>query len=51
MANFRVQLNLVRRIMALQKKDLQLVQLVEKVKKSAKSDFVLSDDVILRFGT
>ena len=37
--------------MALQKNDLQLVQLVEKVEKSPKSEFVLSDDGILRFGT
>ena len=32
-ANFRVQLELVRRIMSLQKDDLQLVQLMNKVKK------------------
>ena len=50
-ANFRVQSDLIKRIMALQKNDLQLVQIVEKVKKSAKSDFVFSDDGILRFGT
>ena len=37
--------------MALQKNDLQLVQLVEKVKKSVKSYFRLSNDGILRFGT
>ena len=37
--------------MALQKNDLQLMQLVEKVKKSVKSNFVLSDDGILRFRT
>ena len=36
--------------MALQKNDLQLVQLVEKVKKSAKSDFVFIDNGLLRFG-
>ena len=50
-ANFRVQPDLIGRIIALQKNDLQLVQLVEKVEKSVKSDFVLSDDGILRFGT
>ena len=51
MANFKVQSELVGRIMNLQKDDLQLVQLVDKVKKGGKSDFVLSDDGILRFGT
>ena len=51
MANFRVQPDLVGRIMALQNNDLQLVHLMEKVKKSAKFDFVLSDDRILRFRT
>ena len=51
MSNFRVQLELVRRIMSLQKDDLQLVQLVDKVKKGGKSDFSLFDDGILRFGT
>ena len=50
MANFRVQPELVARIMSLQKVDLQLVQLVDKVKKGGQSDFVLSDG-ILRFGT
>ena len=49
--NFRVQPDLIVRIIALQKNDLQLVQLVEKVKKSAKADFVIFDDEILRFGT
>ena len=39
-ANFRVQPDLIGRILVLKKKDLQLVQLVEKVRKSAKSDFV-----------
>ena len=51
MANFKVQPELVGRIISLQKDDLQLVQLVDKVKKGGKSDFVLSDDGILRFGT
>ena len=37
--------------MSLQKDDLQLVQLVDKVKKGGMSDFVLFDDGILRFGT
>ena len=37
--------------MSLQRADLQLVQLVDKVKKGGKSDFVLFDDEILRFGT
>ena len=50
-ANFRVQPELVGRIMSLQKNDLQLVQLVDKVKKGGKSDFVLCGDEILRFGT
>ena len=48
-ANFRVQPDLVGRIKALQKNDLNLVQLMEEVKKDSKSDFVLSDDGILRF--
>ena len=51
MANFRVQPELVGIIMSLQKDDLQLVKLVDKVKKGGKSDFVLSDDGILRFET
>ena len=51
MANFRVQPKLVRRIMSLQKHDLQLVQLMDKVKKGGKSGFVLSDYGILSFGT
>ena len=51
MANFRVQLNLVGRIKALQKNDLKLVQLMEKVKKDSKPNFVLSNDGILRFRT
>ncbi|RVX04229.1 Retrovirus-related Pol polyprotein from transposon 17.6 [Vitis vinifera] len=50
-ANFRVQPDLVWRIKALQKNDLNLVQLVEEVKKGSKFDFVLSDDGILRFRT
>nr|CAN61139.1 hypothetical protein VITISV_009489 [Vitis vinifera] len=50
-ANFRVQPDLVGRIKALQKNDLNLVQLMEEVKKGSKLDFVLSDDGILRFGT
>ena len=50
-ANFRVQPDLVGRIKALQKNDLNLVQLVEEVKKGSKLDFVLSDDGILRFRT
>ena len=50
-ANFRVQPNLVGRIKALQKNDLKLVQLMEKVKKDSKPNFVLSDDGILRFRT
>ena len=50
-ANFRVQPDLVGRIKALQKNDLNLVQLMEEVKKGNKSDFVLSDDEILRFRT
>ncbi|WJZ97121.1 hypothetical protein VitviT2T_015752 [Vitis vinifera] len=50
-ANFRVQLDLVGRIKTLQKNDIQLVQLMEKVKRGSKLDFVLSDDGILRFGT
>ena len=51
MANFIVQPELVGRIMSLQKDDLQLVKLVDKVKKGGKSDFVLFDDGILRFGS
>ncbi|RVW13369.1 Transposon Ty3-G Gag-Pol polyprotein [Vitis vinifera] len=49
--NFRVQPDLVGRIKALQKNDLNLVQLMEEVKKDSKLDFVLSDDEILRFRT
>ena len=37
--------------MRLQKDDLQLVQLVDKVKKGGKFAFILSNDAILRFGT
>ena len=50
-ANFRVQPDLVGRIKALQKNDLNLVQLMEDVKKGSKPDFVLSDDGVLRFRT
>ncbi|KAL6343167.1 hypothetical protein AAG906_020956 [Vitis piasezkii] len=50
-ANFRVQPDLVGRIKALQKNDLNLAQLMEEVKKGSKPDFVLSDDRILRFRT
>ncbi|KAL6318509.1 hypothetical protein AAG906_000587 [Vitis piasezkii] len=50
-ANFRVQPDLIGRIKTLQKNDVQLVQLMEEVKKGSKPDFVLSDDGILRFGT
>ena len=49
--NFKVQPDLVGRIKALQKNDLNLVQLMEEVKKGSKPDFVLSDDGILRFMT
>ena len=49
--NFRVQPDLVGRIKALQKNDLNLVQLMEEVKNGSKPDFVLSDDGILRFRT
>ena len=51
MANFRVQPNLVEKIKTLQKNDMQLVRLMEEVKRGSKSDFVLSYDGILRFGT
>ncbi|RVW85747.1 hypothetical protein CK203_033352 [Vitis vinifera] len=50
-ANFIVQPNLVKRIKALQKNDLNLVQLMEEFKKNSKSDFVLLDDGLLRFRT
>ena len=50
-ANFGVQPDLVGRIKALQKNDLNLVQLMEDVKKGSKPDFVLSDDGVLRFRT
>ena len=50
-ANFRVQPNLVEKIKTLQKNDMQLVRLMEEVKRGSKSDFVLSYDGILRFGT
>lgn len=39
MLDFRVQLQLVRRIMNLQKDDLELVQLMDEVRKGNKSDF------------
>ena len=42
--NFRVQPNLVGRIKTLKKNDMQLVQLMEVVKKGSKPDFVLLDD-------
>ena len=51
MASLIVQPDLVGRIKALQKNDLQLVQLMEEVQKGCKPEFVLSDDGILRFGT
>ena len=50
-ANFRVQPDLNGSIKTLQKNDVQLVQLMEKVKRGSKPDFVLLDDGILRFGT
>ena len=49
-ANFRVQRDLVGRIKTLQKNDMQLVQLMEEVKRGSKLDFALLDDGILRFG-
>ena len=49
--NFRVQSELVGRILSLQKDDLQLVQLVDMVKKGGNPDFVLSNDGFFRFGT
>ena len=49
-ANFRVQPDLVRRIKTLQKNDMQLVQLMEEVKRGSKPDFALLNDGILRFG-
>ena len=49
MAHFRVQLDLVGRIKALQNNDLNLVQLMKEVKSGSKLDFVLSDDGILMF--
>ena len=51
MTNFRVQPDLVGRIKTLQKNDMQLVQLMEEVKRGSKPDFVLSDDGILRYET
>ena len=51
MVNFKVQLDLVGILKALQKNDLNLVQLMEDVKKGSKPDFVLLDDGILRFRT
>ena len=45
-ANFIVQPDLIWRIMALQKNDLQFMHLVEKVKKSAKANFILYNDGI-----
>ena len=49
-ANFRVQPNLVGRIKTLQKNDMQLVQLMEEVKRGSKPNFALLDYGILRFG-
>ena len=49
-ANFRVQLDFVGRIKTLQKNDMQLVQLMEEVKRGSKLDFALLDDGILIFG-
>ena len=51
MVNFIVQPDLVKRIKALQKNDLNLVQLMEEVKNDSKLDFVLSNDGILRVRT
>ena len=51
MANFKVQPDLIGRIKTLQKNDVQLLQLMEEVKRGSKPDFVLSDDGILKFGT
>ncbi|RVW15017.1 Transposon Tf2-12 polyprotein [Vitis vinifera] len=51
LVNFRVQLDLVGRIKALQNNDLNLVQLMKEVKSGSKLDFVLSNDGILRFRT
>ena len=48
-ANFRVQPDLVGRIKTLQNNDMQLVQLMEEVKRGSKLDFALLDDGILRF--
>ena len=50
MANFRVQPDLVGRIKTLQKNDMQLMQLMEEVKRGSNLDFALLDDGILRFG-
>ena len=50
-ANFRVQLDLVGRIKTLQKNHMQLVQLMEEVKKGSKPNLILSNDGILRFRT
>ena len=51
MANFKVQPDLIGGIKTLQKNDVQLVQLMEKVKSGSKPNFVLSNDGILRFET
>ena len=51
MENFKVQLDLVGRIKALQKNNLNLVQLMEEFKKASMPNFVSSDDEILRFMT
>ena len=51
MANFGVQPDLVGIIETLQNNDLQIVQLMDEVKKGNKPNFVLSDNGILWFGT
>ncbi|RVW21348.1 Transposon Ty3-G Gag-Pol polyprotein [Vitis vinifera] len=50
-ANFKVQPDLIGITKTLQKNDVQLVQLMEKVKRGSKPNFVLSNDGILRFET
>ena len=49
LVDFRVQPDLVGRIKTLQKNDMQLMQLMEEVKRGSKLDFALLDDGILRF--
>ncbi|XP_042944764.1 uncharacterized protein LOC122278648 [Carya illinoinensis] len=51
MANLMVQATLIDRIKAAQKEDLVLVRLVEEVGKGNKSEFSISEDGILRFGS